>query len=853
MSCSRFDRLGLALLPLALLALALLYAVYVARMPHLDWNAVRVLPSVALIRGWTLYFAPGEGPMTLGHYGPVKDLLYLPAGLASTPTGALAIGGTLNVLVILVPLWLMVSSAAAAGAPWPPRRLAGSVLAAAALLLVEPTRAIVARLHVDAPAVGLGLAACWALAGGGAPPRRRRLAAAAVLGVLAAWTKQVEAPLPLALIVYAALWGRRTAVTFLVYLAVAGAAVSLAFFAVFGFEEMWFNMIMRPARQPYVGGGGWGMFGWSLIAAADVFIHSSPFLLLVLLAVRARGWAPARLAAWLREAPWTIYLLAGFAVLPTSAVGRIIIGGKVNSFHAVAYFAAAAVTVVVRGELTPSRPLLGARLLHWGAVLAVAAAMPQLGVPRELWTWRDNPQEQAYRYARAHPGTSYFPWNTLSTLLAEGRLYHFDYSVFDRGLAGYPLSDAHFRRYVPASPRYVIYHRNAQNKHVLRYFPEHVVEAHLEDLPGWTAYSRPDPPAADSWQGDVEGRAVEVREDAAVVAPVALHAHVEVEEDLLAQVLFEVAPGRGADGLDLAPAAADEDLLLPVALDDHRGVDADKLGQLLVLVDKDGGGEGQLLAGVLEHLLADALGRQEPLGVDGHELRVVDRLARRQQLPQRRQHPLDAVAGRRADGDDLVEGAAIGVGGDPRQQRGLGDQVDLVEDDDLARRRLADPLAHEGVAGAGLLGDVDQQHHQVGLGERDLRRLDHAPVHAVLRAVDAGGVVEDDLAPRLAQDADDALAGGLGLVGDDRHLLRQQPVHQRRLAGVGTAHQGHRAGLVRFFSPLLLKEGKGVRVLHAVSSRGARITSTWITRRSSASSILNDRPWDSITSPGFGT
>ena len=65
---------------------------------------------------------------------------------------------------------------------------------------------------------------------------------------------------------------------------------------------------------------------------------------------------------------------------------------------------------------------------------------------------------------------------------------------------------------------------------------------------------------------------------------------------------------------------------------------------------------------------------------------------------------------------------------------------------------------------------------------------DHRRVHPVLGPVDAGRVDQRELRVRPAGDAEDALAGGLGLVGDDRDLFADEGVDQRGLAGVGPAH-----------------------------------------------------------------
>ena len=64
--------------------------------------------------------------------------------------------------------------------------------------------------------------------------------------------------------------------------------------------------------------------------------------------------------------------------------------------------------------------------------------------------------------------------------------------------------------------------------------------------------------------------AVELGEEALVLAPLGLVAHAEVEEDLAAEELLEIEPRRGADGLDLLPSLADQDPAVAVALDQNR-------------------------------------------------------------------------------------------------------------------------------------------------------------------------------------------------------------------------------------------------------------------------------------------
>ncbi len=89
----------------------------------------------------------------------------------------------------------------------------------------------------------------------------------------------------------------------------------------------------------------------------------------------------------------------------------------------------------------------------------------------------------------------------------------------------------------------------------------------------------------------------------------------------------------------------------------------------------------------------------------------------------------------------------------------------------------------EGLAG------VDQYGYDVGLGEAGSDVLHHPHIHLVQRPVDSGRIEEGDLSPRVVEDADDPVARRLRFGGDDRDLVAEDAVQQRRLAGIRTADQ----------------------------------------------------------------
>jgi hypothetical protein len=81
-------------------------------------------------------------------------------------------------------------------------------------------------------------------------------------------------------------------------------------------------------------------------------------------------------------------------------------------------------------------------------------------------------------------------------------------------------------------------------------------------------------------------------------------------------------------------------------------------------------------------------------------------------------------------------------------------------------------------------GGIDQVQHHVGARHLGQRALDADPLDRIFGGAQAGGVdhVEQDAVHRHR--LHDAVAGGAGHRGDDRHLLAGQGVEQARLADV---------------------------------------------------------------------
>jgi hypothetical protein len=339
-------------------------------------------------------------------------------------------------------------------------------------------------VHADGPAIALGLLACAALISRhGKSLTTRALLASAVAVVLSCWSKQTSAPLPIALVL--AVWwmyGRAVAVRYVLLLVAVAVPISAALLYWFG-EPMLFNMVRLPGRHPWVRPGLAGLVATMWILVRNVW--EVLFLLGIGLAVAfLNRTAEARAAA-----PWLPALFAAVFLLPTGMLGANKLGGALNSFHSVDYaIAATAALFAAAGRRAPA-----ARALAWAFCLAGILAAWLSG---RCATWAhpprwENHQKQAYELALRRPGEVYFPWQPLASLLAEGKLYHFEYGVFDRNLGGYNATPEHLRAHLPPKVRWIATSHKAKWTFLL--LPEFSQEVDAPELPGFVVRARPAP------------------------------------------------------------------------------------------------------------------------------------------------------------------------------------------------------------------------------------------------------------------------------------------------------------------------------------------------------------------------
>ncbi len=492
----RGDRLALSFLPGALFVLAGASVGKIVAVTSDMWGACRLTPTIAMFHGYDLYYPQDSGPILNTIYGPVSWLLYSPAALARSPTGAVLIAASVTMVLATFPILLYIMKG-----KWLDQRarligLGGFIFCLGAILQVGATESMARGIQADASTLAFGILACLVATGGHGAPRLKRLSFAALLAILAVWAKQVEAPLALALMAYLGLcFGWKYLMRFTACFAVLGLFISAIFSMIFGYKELFLNLITIPSRHPWQGAT------WNSLAIAfqEMLGFSIAFLiLLVLLIVILTFRSPRtpisfqRLQTWSRRDNSSVLFLATLFMIPTSLLGAVKVGGYMNSYHSLYYFILAVSTMWTNTLVTPNFHTNNNRLkvpFYVFTAVCVILIVPSMARLYGLTHLRDNVAEQAYKITIEHPEQVYFPWQPLSTLLAEGKLYHFEYGVLDRQLAGFQPSNEHFRFFLPSRLRYVMYPEQPPLlQTVLSYFPGFSYQPSIEGFKGWKVF-----------------------------------------------------------------------------------------------------------------------------------------------------------------------------------------------------------------------------------------------------------------------------------------------------------------------------------------------------------------------------
>lgn len=499
------ERLAVSAMPILMAMLAWHWVVAVGVLPYGGpWSAIRLAPSMSLRLGYRLYEPRGLGPVLGWIYPPVAPLAYLPATVFGEPGAAVIAGRCLTLLYYYAPAaWLILSSRAAPGATgWWTRVL---LLFTFALITSQSTALSYCstEVHTDATALALGAAALGLLGrskdGSGWAGR----VGAVVVAALAVWSKQltvgVFAALPLWVLIRD---GFRPALRFTVVWLAGGVAVSLVMLFFFPPEGLFYNIITIPSRHP------WTTIHLVGIVSVFVKMQLDHIVLWALIAVglvlrfaRRADSADDVADNALTRQTWPLFLLVGLLASPLAVLGVIKIGGYDNNLSYSVYYIALGGMLLLADVAARTRPsdddrdaqTLALVILGVNLLLAVVGS-ERLAIELAGGVYPGRDARDAIRYLRAHPGEAYFPWHPLEHMMIDGKATHSEYGVWDRKLAGDPMSSEHFLRYVPPNARLICYPEGitVAEQITLKYGGGTWRRRELPELPGWICFERYD-------------------------------------------------------------------------------------------------------------------------------------------------------------------------------------------------------------------------------------------------------------------------------------------------------------------------------------------------------------------------
>jgi hypothetical protein len=433
--------------------------------PSWAWNDIRLSRSLALLHGYRPYYGPHENAPLIGTmHTPFSYLFYLPLGFFRQPAAALLAGSCLSFVLVFAPLlWLHLS-----GRQRSIRQTLWCLCAWVMCGLVAAknpgTRFVALSIHTDAAAFLFITLAAGLLYRPSYRHSDGPLMFSALFAALAVASKQTLFPLFFALALF--VWvadGAGRARRYLLWLLVASVAVCAFVLWRFGpLSAMLFNVVTLVAHSPATRSGPWGG------DVANVFraLRESctfGFLLVLVFLISA---AYRRLGTWrevVAENRWLVFFVVAVAMLPVTIKACLTEGGSWNHVALVSYF------LLVSGSLALCDHLAGneghrdpymrpvAQALIAAVILLTISPLNLSGSIRTLKNANTNPSQAAFEYLRTQPGKAYFPWNPLPALLAEGKLYHLDYTIYDREIRGYPLTDQQFESNIPPSCRLVAF------------------------------------------------------------------------------------------------------------------------------------------------------------------------------------------------------------------------------------------------------------------------------------------------------------------------------------------------------------------------------------------------------------
>lgn len=494
----KLNQIALAILPSLTFLTLFLVANRIFTAPFWDWNAARLSPTFALVKGYQLYYGPDHGSILNTIYGPVPAIYFLPATLLNSFNGAIILAASLSAAITLIPIaYILVGINRAQNAILSVNLWLGTCLYSLADPSLNYSSFVI---HVDAPALGLGALAAIFLIRYQRHKTASQLLLSALFAVLSVWSKQVMLPLILVLPLYLGLSNNFTALRqYLVYLLGILLGTTTLFSFWFGIDNMIFNLWQIPTAHGWINGANnlIEKLELALNTVKQLISQSSQLWLAGLVMVLLTKPRMSNLSQWCATNPWLIFFLSAIALIPPSIISRVKIGGDINAFSFTIYFLLMGCFSLGCELISTNRKSqFSAKISLTLLCLILITHLPNFTTSKntfqEVLGLADNPRQKEFLYLRNQPGSIYFPWNPLAGLMAEGKLYHFSYALYDRELASFPITQNHFERHLPASfsQNQLKVSAPPEEYVIQKYLKNYTKQLEIPELPGFLVYRR---------------------------------------------------------------------------------------------------------------------------------------------------------------------------------------------------------------------------------------------------------------------------------------------------------------------------------------------------------------------------
>jgi hypothetical protein len=491
------------------------------------WNSLRLAPSCALKEGVSIYGLPGEGVLLSGVNAPLQPLVYLPAfWLASLPSEAVRISAGIALFFFYLPWFLalfLFAKKIKTREKW-------AWLVVALILSFFSFRSHALSLsaslvHADAPAFGFAAIGLAILLKAGERPGLSSLFLSALFLFLGGSSKITVLPLLLLPPFWFLLMGSfREILRYFFALAV----VSLFFLGIFekvhGLRELYFTQVESTFKHPWLvnlNAGEYVGFATTkfsqlkvLLSAFDEILGEYyPYMVLVgaYFLYQVTGWQVTgrRMKSYsnfVKENTWLLFLMASLFLLPSSLMGRVKLGGNLNTQSPFVYFLFLTTGAVLLHSLRldgirKTERLAGPVIISF---FVVGLGMAGFDSYKVLWPLKEkgNPLDEAFYYIQKHPG-SYFPDYALSHCMAEKKVFHSYPALAELSATPFAPTREQVLAHVPNPVNELVFKVPYRQPIMSSYFPQFAEDSVPDPvLPGWYFFR----PAREKTQGSVSSR-----------------------------------------------------------------------------------------------------------------------------------------------------------------------------------------------------------------------------------------------------------------------------------------------------------------------------------------------------------